>query len=132
MRPSVPEESAGRDAEARVAVPVEPASLHGQADGVPYARVRAGPRSHVRREAAMSTRYVPIAEEARLALTGAEQRLARAKVTLADFELEHDGQVVSPVVRASVERERHCLQIELDEAIRQYQKAVQDFEEGAR
>jgi hypothetical protein len=75
----------------------------------------------------MTTRYVSLADEARLVLSGAKQRLARAQQALADFQLEHDAQVVSPELRASLERERHLLDIELDEAERQCRKALQDY-----
>ncbi len=62
---------------------------------------------------------------------GAKQRLAHAQQALADFELEHDGQVVSPELRASLERERHLLDVELDEAQRQYAKALEDADDLA-
>jgi hypothetical protein len=78
----------------------------------------------------MSVRYVSLADEAQLALSGAQQRLARAQQALRDFQLEHDGQAVSSELRASLERERHLLDVELDEAERQCRKARKDFAEA--
>jgi hypothetical protein len=59
-----------------------------------------------------------IADEAQLAVAGARKRMERAQQALADFHLEHDGQVLSPELRQSVERERHLLNVEVDEAVR--------------
>ena len=77
----------------------------------------------------MSTRYISLSDEARLALSGAQQRLARAQQALTDFQLEHDGQMVSPELRVSLERERHLLDVEHDEAERQCRKALKDFQD---
>ena len=73
----------------------------------------------------MTTRYIPIVEELRLTLAGAEQRLARARQSLADFHLEHNGQVYAPALRSSLEREGHLLELET----RQVAKAIADYKE---
>jgi hypothetical protein len=70
-------------------------------------------------------RYISLADEAQLALAGAKQRLARAQQALADFHLKPDGQGVSLEL---LDRERHLLDEELDEAERQCRKALQDFQ----
>ena len=75
---------------------------------------------------------ISLEQEATLALQGAQSRLAKAKRELADFVSEHGAVVGSPDERQSLERERHALEIEADDAARQVTKATEDLEAFAR
>jgi hypothetical protein len=68
-------------------------------------------------------------QEAALAVQGARQRFDKATRELEDFFAEHGAGVAPPEECESIERQRHVLRVELDDARRQLQKATEDFEE---
>jgi hypothetical protein len=72
------------------------------------------------------TTYISLRDEAQFGIAGAKKRMERAQQAVADFQLEHDGQVISPELRLSMERERHLLDVELDESQRQFAKSLKD------
>lgn len=81
--------------------------------------------------------YISPLEAAELELAAAQQRLDLAHGALRRFETEHcaviDGRrcyvSADPTVRVSLDRERHALLIEIDEATRVWQKALADWRE---
>lgn len=75
----------------------------------------------------MATRaFVKLEEAAELELQGSAHRLSVAKVALADFLSEQsvviNGHPVLPGLRESLERQLHALQVEADEAQREYKR----------
>lgn len=84
----------------------------------------------------MTTQYLSLVEEAELELEASKQRLERSQRALRDFHAEHsalvgDGRlcyiVSSPDVRVSLDAERMVLELEQDEAMRQFAKSLQDW-----
>jgi hypothetical protein len=73
--------------------------------------------------------YVSLREAAELELLGAKHRLDLAMRGCKDFLAEHGGQVASPELQASFERERFAVETELDSARRRYAECARQYAE---
>jgi hypothetical protein len=70
-------------------------------------------------------------QEAQLAFEASSQRLGKARVALRAFHQEY-GHAPTPELEASWERELLLLEIELDEATRQFRKSDEDLQLAKR
>jgi hypothetical protein len=77
----------------------------------------------------MTTNYISLATEAKLALESAEQRLIKAQRNLQDFLIEHQDETPSPELAQSFAREEDLLTTEADEAQRFFTKCATDLKE---
>lgn len=77
----------------------------------------------------MTEIYISLTAEAKLVLSGAEQRLMKARQNLRDFLVEHQDKAPSPELQKSWERERNLLATEADEAQRFFRKCEADLRE---